>query len=163
MNQDASDAPQHDGDPTPQSDRNGDHEDVFADTESGQPDSTNDDVVSASAKDTELIDSSGETVIRVGSPFAVDPFAPDPAKKIEPFYDVGPLRYTAMGAVAASVMVLVFAATATWWFPAGGALIAALGCVLSIFGLYSTFRLASSGLLALHLSLFVLSYVRTLG
>ena len=104
--------------------------------------------------------------IRVGSPFAVDPIDPlagIQAKRIEPFLDVGPIRYTAMGAVAASVMVLGFAGVAAWWFPAGGALIAALGCVLSIFGLYSTYRLPSSALLAIHLYLFVLSYVRSLG
>ena len=104
--------------------------------------------------------------IRVGSPFAVDPIDPlvgIPVKQIEPFLDVGPIRYTAMGAVAASIMVLGFAGTAAWWFPTGGALIAALGCVLSIFGLYSTYRFTSVGLLAVHLCLFVVSYGRSLG
>ena len=102
--------------------------------------------------------------LRVGSPFAVDPVAVSRAKKpVETFHDVGPIRYTAMGAVAASVMVLGFAATAAWWFPAGGTMIAALGCVLSVFGLYSTYRLPSSGLLAVHLYLFVFCYLRSLG
>ncbi len=104
--------------------------------------------------------------IRVGSPFAIDPIDPLaglPVKKIEPFLDVGPIRYTAMGAVAASFMVLGFATAAAWWFPAGGALIAALGCVLSIFGLYSTYRFTSAALLAVHLCLFVVSYGQSLG
>ena len=101
--------------------------------------------------------------VRVGSPFAVDPTVPEAPRRIEPFYDVGPIRYTAMGAVAASVMVLAFAAIAAWWFPSGGALIAALGCVLSIFGMYSTFRITSVSLLAVHLVLFVVSYGRSIG
>ena len=108
----------------------------------------------------------GSVPIRIGSPFAVDPIDPlagIPAKRIEPFLDVGPIRYTAMGAVAASVMVLGFAGAAAWWFPTGGALIAALGCALSIFGLYSTYRFTSVGLLAIHLCLFVVSYGRSLG
>jgi hypothetical protein len=109
-----------------------------------------------------LADTSGESPIRFGSPFAIDPISTRPARPIERLYDVGPVRYTAMGAVAASVMVLGFAGAGAWWFPAGGALIAALGCVLSIFGLYSTHRLASAGLLAIHLCLFVLSYGRSL-
>jgi len=110
-----------------------------------------------------LADTVDETPIRAGSPFATDPIAALPAKTTEPLLDVGPMRYTAMGAVAASVMVLGFAGTAAWWFPAGGALIAALGCVLSIFGLYSTYRKTSAGLLAIHLCLFVVSYGRSLG
>ena len=108
----------------------------------------------------------GANAVRIGSPFAVDPIDPlsgIPAKRIEPFLDVGPIRYTAMGAVAASIMVLGFASAAAWWFPAGGALIAALGCVLSIFGLYSSYRFTSALLLAVHLCLFVVSYGRTLG
>ena len=112
-----------------------------------------------------LVQTGDETPIRVGSPFAVDPIDPlteTPAKKIEPFLDVGPIRYTAMGAVSASFMVVGFAAVATWWFPAGGTLIAALGCVLSIFGLYSSYRYTSAGLLTVHLCLFVVSYGRSL-
>ena len=109
-----------------------------------------------------LADAVDEASIRVGSPFAIDPITSEPAKPIEVFLDVGPIRYTAMGAVAASIMVLAFAAAATWWFPAGGTLIASLGCVLSIFGLYSTYRMTSAGLLAIHLCLFVLCYGRSL-
>jgi hypothetical protein len=100
--------------------------------------------------------------VRIGSPFAVDPFTHDPARAIEAFYDVGPLKYTAMGAVSASLMVVGFAAAATYFFPIGGTMIAALGCVLSIFGMYSSYRLTAAGLLAIHLCLFVLSYGRTL-
>ncbi|MGB7325501.1 MAG: hypothetical protein WBD31_11575 [Rubripirellula sp.] len=111
---------------------------------------------------------SGES-IRIGSPFAVDPVAADaisgdpmaPAV-IEPVMDVGPLRYTAMGATAASAMVVGFAAAAWGWFPAGGAAIAALGCGLSIFGMFSVYRFTSMGLLSVHLFLFVANYGQAL-
>jgi hypothetical protein len=42
-------------------------------------------------------------------------------------------------------------------------MIAALGCALSIFGMYSSYRLTAACLLAMHLCLFVVSYTRTLG
>jgi hypothetical protein len=104
-----------------------------------------------------------EEAIRVGSPFATDP---SPAviepKRVETFYDVGPIRYTAMGAVAASVMVLGFGAAAATWFPTGGVLIAALGCGLSLFGLTSVYRFTSIGLLLAHLGLFLFCYSRSL-
>ena len=102
--------------------------------------------------------------VRVGSPFAIDPDnLPGPdwravQGKPELFYDIGPLKYTAIGAVAAAVMTLGFAAAAAWWFPGGGTMIAALGCVLSIFGLYSPHRLSAAACLALHLTLFLLSF-----
>ncbi len=101
--------------------------------------------------------------IRAGSPFAVDPepALPEP-KFIETFYDVGPMRYTAMGAVAAAVMVFGFGAVAASWFPSGGVLIAALGCGLSLFGLASTYRITSIGLLVANLGLFLFCYSRSL-
>jgi hypothetical protein len=98
----------------------------------------------------------------VGSPFAEDPFEIDNSRPIENLYDVGPVKYTAMGAVAASILVLGFAAAAAYLFPVGGAMVAALGCLLSLFGMYSPWRLASAGLLAVHLFLFLLSYGRTM-
>ncbi len=101
--------------------------------------------------------------VRVGSPFAVDPQPLVIDRPIEVLIDGGPLRYTAMGAVAAAAMVLAFAAAAAWWFPAGGTMIAALGCVLSIFGLYSNYRYTAGCLLLLHLALFVVSYGRSIG
>ncbi|TWU49126.1 hypothetical protein [Rubripirellula reticaptiva] len=112
---------------------------------------------------------SGES-IRIGSPFAVDPVAADPISGdltasptvIEPVMDVGSLRYTAMGATAASAMVVGFAAAAWGWFPAGGAAIAALGCGLSIFGMFSVYRFTAMGLLAVHLFLFVANYGQAL-
>jgi hypothetical protein len=110
----------------------------------------------------------GQEEIRVGSPFAVDPrpiagtVIQRQRARPEAFYDVGPLRYTAMGAVAAATLVLGFAAVAAWWFPGGGTIIAALGCALSIFGLYSEKRLAASGCLLLHLVLFMVSYSRAI-
>lgn len=106
--------------------------------------------------------------IRVGSPFKVDP-APIAGTSIqrrrakpEAFYDVGPLRYTAMGAVAAAMVVLGFAIAAAWWFPGGGTIIATLGCALSIFGLYSHKRLAAGACLMLYLLLFLISYTRAI-
>lgn len=105
--------------------------------------------------------------IRTGSPFASDPeLTPSQVaaqtRKLEKFYDVGPLRYTAMGAVAASAMVIVFASIACWWFPGGGALIAGLGCALAAFGMFSHLRTPAIGCLVVHMALFVVSYSRLL-
>lgn len=113
-----------------------------------------------------LVDADG-AVVRVGSPFAVDPpelafqYASFPTDR-GGFDDAGPLRYTAMGAVAASAMVVAFAAASVAWFPAGGVMIALLGCALAIFGLFSSYRLAAMGLLVVHLGLFVANYWQTL-
>ncbi len=108
--------------------------------------------------------SESELPIRVGSPFAAEPQqAERNSKPIEAVYDVGPIRYTAMGAVAASAMVLAFGAVAAWWFPSGGVMIAALGCGLSLFGMASVYRYTSIVLLVLQLGLFLLSYSRALG
>jgi hypothetical protein len=109
----------------------------------------------------QLVDEA-ESSVRTGSPFASEPLVADVPHRVEEVID-GPLRYTASGAVAAAAMVLAFAAAAAWWFPAGGTMIAALGCVLSIFGLYSTQRIAAIGILSLHLGLFVLCYGRSIG
>ncbi|MDF1840986.1 MAG: hypothetical protein P1U77_06085 [Rubripirellula sp.] len=125
------------------------------------PSTTGSEAADVAAEDAVVADAL-TTDIRVGSPFAVDPTIPAAERPIEPFYDVGPIRYTAMGAVAAAIMVLGFASVAAWWFPSGGALIAALGCVLSVFGLYSAFRKTAISLLAIHLALFVLSYSRSI-
>ena len=110
-----------------------------------------------------LVESDSAPSIRVGSPFAVDPAVITSTGPTESIYDVGPVRYTAMGAVVASAMVLGFACAGAWWFPAGGTLVAALGCLLSIFGLYSTYRFSSAGLLVVHLCIFALCYGRSLG
>ncbi len=116
---------------------------------------------------------SPDGAIRVGSPFAVDPperlvtTSGDSSRSIsndiEAFYDVGTIRYTAMGAVLASVMVLGFGGVAAWWFPAGGVMIAALGCGLSLFGMASVYRFTSIGLLVAHLGMFLYSYSRAIG
>jgi hypothetical protein len=110
-------------------------------------------------------------MIRSGSPFKTDPEATAAVfvevqssrnSTPEVIYDVGPLRYTAMGSVAAAVMVMGFAAAAALWFPAGGTLIAALGCLLSIFGLYSPIPMWSAGCLVVHAALFLLCYARAI-
>ena len=111
-----------------------------------------------------VVDQDATEDIRVGSPFAVDPkpiagsairVGPRP---IEPFYDVGPLRYTAMGSVGAAILVLGFALVAVWWFPSGGTIITGLGCALSVFGMYSPRRYVAGGVLGLHLILFMACY-----
>lgn len=116
------------------------------------------DAVDEPAVVAELVAPAVSGQVRIGSPFAVDPFEFDPSRAIEAFYDVGPLKYTAMGAVAASALVLCFGLVAAYVFPAGGTMIAALGCVLSIFGMYSSYRLTAAALLAVHLGLFVVCY-----
>lgn len=79
------------------------------------------------------------------------------------YADLGPMRYTAMGAASAAVVVLLFAGLGAWWFPAGGALVAVLGAVLSIIGLFARqkFRYTALGTLTLHIGLFMVSYVRS--
>jgi hypothetical protein len=75
----------------------------------------------------------------------------------------GVMKYTAKGSATASLMVVFFASTAAWWFPAGGVLIAALGCGLAVGGLFSDYRLLAAGLLVVHLGLFFACYVMTIG
>ncbi|WP_146401752.1 hypothetical protein [Planctomycetes bacterium CA13] len=118
-------------------------------------------------------------VVRVGSPFRGEPFGPATSMQGESanrslatgpqafspediYFQASPLRYTAMGSVAASAMVVLFAATAAVWFPIGTAMTAGLGCLLSVFGLYSPHRLLASGLLVVHLMLFLYSYSQTM-
>jgi hypothetical protein len=115
----------------------------------------------------------GDDSIRVGSPFRKDPpnmraapipVSAPPLSGEAAYGEFGPFRYTTMGASTAAVAVLLFAAIGAWWFPIGGALVAVLGTVLSIVGLFSTkrFRLAAIAMLPLHISLFFLSYARSL-
>lgn len=103
-----------------------------------------------------------EAVVRVGSPFAVDPRVSNSPPPAESLQELGPMKYTAMGAVGASILVVGFGVAAAYFFPAGGTLVAALGCLLSILGMYSSYRLTAACLLTLHLCLFVFSYGRIL-
>lgn len=103
-------------------------------------------------------------MVRCGSPFApgsVESVLPTPAS-IESLHDVGSIKYMALGAVTAAVMVLLFDSVAAWWFPAGGLLIAGLGCGLSLFGMISKYRVAAAGLLIAHAVLLLMSYQRIL-
>lgn len=115
-----------------------------------------------------LVASDDGEEIRIGSPFAQDPddlpvvSTVSTPRKPEIVYDVGPLKYTAIGSVAAAVMTLAFGAAAAWWFPGGGTLIAGLGCMLSIFGLYSPHKIYASICLAMHLTLFLASYTHAI-
>lgn len=99
--------------------------------------------------------------IHAGSPFAGKPLPPRPEYE-EQVYDIGPVRYTALGAVAAAILVLCFGAAAAWWFPAGGILIAALGCMLSLFGMLSPRKQTAALLLVTHVFVFLFSYSRAL-
>lgn len=112
----------------------------------------------------EPTEESGQEAIRVGSPFR-DASVVKPARAAEAAYaDYGPFLYIAMGASVAAAIVLIFAAAGSWWFPPGGALVATLGVILSIVGIFSTrrYRLAAIALLPMHMGLFVLSYTRSL-
>jgi len=89
---------------------------------------------------------------------------PDPASIEAVYADYGPFLYTSMGAAVSAVMVLLFATAGAVWFPAGGAIVAILGILLSITGLFAArrFRWAAIACLPLHVGLFVFSYVKTL-
>lgn len=75
----------------------------------------------------------------------------------------GAMKYTAKGSVAASLMVVFFAAAAVYWFPTGGVLVAALGSGLAVGGLFSDYRLPSACLLLVHLGLFFACYGASMG
>jgi len=129
---------------------------------------TNENAADDGVADDGVLVSSVTGAIRVGSPFAVDPPEIEPmlaaATRVysgPSLYDLGPLRYTAMGSVAAAALVVGFGAAAAWWFPSGGTIIATLGCGLALFGMVSVYRFTSSFLLLVHLSLFVLSFFRS--
>lgn len=112
--------------------------------------------------------------IRVGSPFREDPPDLMPERRggvsaggqpVEAAYaDYGPFLYTAMGASVSAVIVLFFDAAGVLWFPPGGALVAILGTILSLVGLFSVrrFRWTALAVLPAHVGLFVLSYFRTI-
>ncbi len=132
---------------------------VQPESESGSVDGTSD----GDSNQVEIAESERE--IREGSPFRQDPVFPAGERRMGPSYaDLGPFRYTAMGAASAAVLVLVFAGAGSWWFPVGGLLVAILGAVLSIVGLFarSRFRLVSALSLVLHVGFFMVSYVRSL-
>lgn len=111
------------------------------------------------------------TSTRAGSPFrgGADSAAqgnPFKTQAIEAAYgEFGPFVYTAMGGSIAAVVVLAFSALGAFWFPAGGALVAILGIVLSVIGMFGTkrFRYAAIAVAPIHMGLFLLSYVRSIG
>lgn len=109
-----------------------------------------------------MFDATEASEVRVGSPFAIDPpLVSGPLAEIgEAFYDIGPTRYMAWGAVFASAIVLIFAGMSSFWFPAGGLLVSALGGLLGIAGMFSPRPIISAVLLGGHLGLFLLSAYR---
>lgn len=100
---------------------------------------------------------------RVGSPFAVDPPAVKQRRSVKPAAtaaELGSWQITAGGAVLAAVMLVFFAAASAWYFPAGTAMTAALGGVMSLLGLSSLYPRLSFGLLVTHLALFLLAFAQ---
>lgn len=59
------------------------------------------------------------------------------AKSVVEFHDITTARYVAWGGVIASMIVVPQSILAATYFPAGGLLVAGLGCVLAIVGLSS--------------------------
>lgn len=102
--------------------------------------------------------------VRRGSPFAKSSHRADggPAidaralSSVEPAFDPewGVLR----AANWASAWVALCALACLQMFPAGGVIVAALGCALATIGLFSSRVLVAGGLLALHAWLFFACY-----
>ena len=93
---------------------------------------------------------------RVGSPFAVNP--PTKAGQQRPpvaILNVGPFHYAARGGVVAAIMLLGFATGGFVWFPAGGCVMAALGCAVATLGLHSDYKRTAAGVLMLHFCIFI--------
>ncbi|TWU66764.1 hypothetical protein [Crateriforma conspicua] len=78
-----------------------------------------------------------------------------------PPLDVGVLPATALGAVAASIAVIPFAAACYWLFPGGGMLVAPLGALLAAMGTVSPRTKTSIVMLLLHLGLFAACFQQT--
>ncbi|MEM9587749.1 MAG: hypothetical protein AAGA03_10760 [Planctomycetota bacterium] len=139
---------------------------------------------SAAARPTNSTDvipaaSASTAAIRVGSPFALvfdeataksHGFAPpaDTIRKVLSesdvrLYEAAGILYPAMGATIASAMVLTFATLSVWLFPGGGLMVAGLGSVLGICGLFSKYRWTSAGLILANLTCFLFCFAQTLG
>ena len=97
-----------------------------------------------------------ETPDRIGSPFAATPSGKAvKQQKVIALQDLGPFQYTAMGGVVAAIMLLGFVIPALVWFPAGGCIIAALGCGVATLGLHSKLKRITTGVLISHTCLFL--------
>lgn len=81
--------------------------------------------------------------------------SPQPSAAGHSLADYGPLRYTAVGALLSSLIVLAFAIPAIVWFPMGGLVLSALGVGLSLFGIQSGRVRDAMCLLVVHLGLFL--------
>ncbi|MEL6104383.1 MAG: hypothetical protein AAFU85_00040 [Planctomycetota bacterium] len=145
--------------------------DLFAETDTLDPESLDaplETVASDDAVPTPAPAPSNDQPIREGSPFRTEPaaiLAEQFASGEGAYIDLGPYRYTAMGAAVSAVLITMFAGLGAWWFPAGGVLVAMLGALLSIVGMYSPnrLRLVAIGALVLHSGLFLFSYQRAIG
>ena len=149
--------------PVPAKDQHGDILSVGNINPTGSSDSSVNSVLNGGVDLNVANPSSGGLVIerdvRVGSPFAIDPplRVRRSAHTAETFYDFGPARYLAWGAVFASGLVLLFAIGCVVWFPAGGVLVASLGGLLAITGLFSPRPWVAGIFLTLHIGLFMCS------
>ena len=92
---------------------------------------------------------------RVGSPFAASQSTEVGQQRPVALPNVGPFQYAAMGGVVAAIMLLGFATGGFVWFPAGGCVIAVLGCAVATLGLHSEYKRTAAGVLLLHFSLFI--------
>ncbi|TWT69269.1 hypothetical protein [Crateriforma conspicua] len=119
-------------------------------------------------QDAETAAANDDSSPRRGSPFAEQEpvvFAKTRAqgrgRDSSPPLDVGVLPATALGAVAASIAVIPFAAACYWLFPGGGMLVAPLGALLAALGTVSPRSKTSVVMLLLHLGLFAACFQQT--
>lgn len=104
--------------------------------------------------------SEGTVPPRQGSPFRGDPTGGGAASwkpELLPF-DIGPAKTTALGAVGASAIILLFSLAATWNFPAGAVVVTSLGAVLALFGMSSPRFKTAIACLVSHLAMFAFSF-----
>lgn len=108
--------------------------------------------------------------VRVGSPFAPGT-ASAPSIKSSPtvsavsLAELNALMYLAMGATAAAVLVLLFAILGTILFPVGGLMVATLGVVLAVLGIFSKqkrYQWTAASMIPLHITAAGVCYFRAL-
>ncbi len=103
-------------------------------------------------------------VIRVGSPFRIDPpvvrIRAEAAQRMRRQFERGVMQFTYNGSLIASALVLGLAVPAIWGFPLGAALISGLGGFLAMFGLWADYPRLAFGLLVVHVCLFVFIFMK---
>ncbi|XZE53146.1 hypothetical protein SH139x_004868 [Planctomycetaceae bacterium SH139] len=117
--------------------------------------------------------STAQAGIRYGSPFAVDPQPGHhydgqgiaaatvvPESGAAAAFEAGVANETAAGGVIAATVILPLAGIALWLFPLGGMIISGLGVALSVIGLTTRRQRWSTGVLVIHICVFVAAYFR---